>query len=95
MAFLRKLTGRSNPAPEKKEEFVLNYPRGQISFTQAETKLFNELALVLDVEGTDTISGRHGALFLRRSNLNTDQLRVVWREACEGTSKVCLLCISD
>lgn len=73
---------------EKKQGFVLNLPSGQLSFTDAEADVYTKLALMLDVEGDDSVGGRHGAAFLRRSGLSTDQLREVWKMACGGKSKV-------
>ena len=80
--------GEGGEEGEKKQGFVLNLPSGQLSFTDAEADVYTKLALVLDVEGDDTVGGRHGAAFLRRSGLSTDQLREVWKMACGGKSKV-------
>ena len=81
--------GVATASNERKEGFVLNFPTGQIAFTPAEGDVFTKLALMLDVAGDDSIGGRHGAMFLRRSGLSKDQLRDLWKLACGGKSKVC------
>jgi len=98
MSWFKRITARVKGSEVEEEEgapvlpavkgVILNFPSGQIQFSDEEAGVYTKLALVLDVEGDDQISGRIGASFLRRSRLPTDMLREVWRLACGGKSKV-------
>jgi hypothetical protein len=62
-------------------------PEGAVVFTKKEQQRYTWLLTMLDSDADDQLAGAEGAMFLRRSQLNTDQLREVWRLASGGTSK--------
>jgi len=67
---------------------TISRPEGSISLTKREVQRYTMLLSMLDTDNDNEVGGAEGASFLRRSGLDTDHLREIWRLASGGTSKL-------
>lgn len=80
---LAKLMVKDDTPPS----LTISRPEGAVVFTKKEQQRYTWLLQMLDSDSDEQLGGAEGAMFLRRSQLTTDQLREVWRLASGGTSK--------
>jgi hypothetical protein len=85
--FLRRKLGGFMKKDETPPTLSLSRPEGTIVFSKKEVQRYTQLLTMLDGDSDEAVGGGEGAMFLRRSGLNNDQLREVWRLASGGTSK--------
>lgn len=67
---------------------TLSRPEGMVTLTKKELSRYSMLMAMLDSDADGEIGGQEGASFLRRSGLDNDHLREIWRLASGGTSKL-------
>jgi len=79
--FLRRKLGGLMKKDDTPPSLTLSRPEGTIVFSKKEVQRYTQLLTMLDGDADEAVGGSEGAMFLRRSGLNNDQLREVWRLA--------------
>jgi hypothetical protein len=84
--FRRKLA-RFVEKDETPVSLSISRPEGMVTLSKREVQRYSMLLSMLDSDGDGEVGGAEGASFLRRSGLDTEHLREIWRLASGGTSK--------